>query len=60
MIASNTAKSAAYYSGEGRYMAKNLYEIANHIPAENEKTGQQVVEDVAQRMGLEVRKNGTV
>lgn len=60
MIADNTAKAAAYYAGDGKYMTMNLYELLHEKPAKVEKTGQEIVADITRRMGLEVINDGII
>ncbi len=58
MIAENTAKVATDYGG-GKYSTATLYDLKHTGPAEM-KTGQEIVDDITQRMGLEVINDGII
>lgn len=53
MIAENTAKIA----GNGRYCTKDFYEFLNKPPTE-QRTGREIVNELASKMGLEVIADG--
>lgn len=60
MIAENSAKAAASLGGEGRHMTKSLYEITHPEQMEKTETGQEIVKNIMNRMGLGVREDGIV
>ena len=54
MIAENTAKAVC-----GRYTELTYYDLIKKEPVE-QRTGQEIVDDLTKRMGLEVIRDGTV
>lgn len=56
MIAENTARQSIE---GGRYSRASFYDIINS-PKKDKRTGRQIVDDLAQKMGIEVIKNGSI